>query len=305
MGLLPMDMDLLPPSDDRIFKLILTAPEAAPVLMDLVSALLGRGVKNVVVRNNELPPEDAEEKAERFDVNCTLDDGTQVDLEMQASRIQEYEDGKHENLKSKSIYYLCDLHASQSSKGLRRYDKLARSWQITFCSYTVFPTRKEYLNTFSLRHDRDNEQFSDAVHVVFVELSKLRETLKKPVEEMTDLDKWALFFKYANVEKYRPTINKVIETRGALQMAGEILMGVSKDERERAVFRSRRMYQTDLKSDLATAEDRGRRDGRQNALIEVAIKMLRLKQPVEEIKVLTGLSRDDIEKLYSDLQKGK
>ena len=27
MGLLPMEADILPPSDDRVFKLILTSPE--------------------------------------------------------------------------------------------------------------------------------------------------------------------------------------------------------------------------------------------------------------------------------------
>ena len=81
MGLLPMDFDILPPSDDRVFKLILTSPDAKPVLMDLVSAIIGRKVADVEVRNNELPPGDTEEKAERFDVNCRLDDGTQVDLD--------------------------------------------------------------------------------------------------------------------------------------------------------------------------------------------------------------------------------
>lgn len=36
-----------------------------------------------------------------------------------------------------------------------------------------------------------------------------------------------------------------------------IIIGQNEDEQERAVFRSRRMYQTDPQSDLATAEDRG------------------------------------------------
>lgn len=45
-------------------------------------------------------------------------------------------------------------------------------------------------------------------------------------------------------------------------MAGNRLMSISQDERERAVFRSRRMFQTDMQSDLATAEDRGERRGR-------------------------------------------
>jgi predicted transposase/invertase (TIGR01784 family) len=134
MGLLPKDLDILPASDDRVFKLLLTSPDAKPVLKDLISSLIKRPVVKVFVRNNELPVGDTEEKAEKLDVNCNIDDGTQVDIEMQASRIQEDSSGEHKNLKGKSIYYLCDLHSSQSAKGIRRYDKLAQSYQVTFCS---------------------------------------------------------------------------------------------------------------------------------------------------------------------------
>lgn len=105
MGLLPMGADILPPSDDRVFKLILTNQEAKPVLIDLISSIIKRPVVDVEVRNNEIPPNDTQEKAERLDVNCRIDDGSQIDLEMQASRIQEESDGKHQNLKGKSIYY--------------------------------------------------------------------------------------------------------------------------------------------------------------------------------------------------------
>ena len=152
MGLLPMDLDILPPSDDRVFKLILTSPEAKPGLVKLIAGVIGRNVLDVVVHNNELPPGDTEEKAERFDVNCKIDDGSQINLEMQASRIQEDSDGQYQNLKGKSIYYLCDLHSSQPSRGIRRYDRLSRTYQVTFCSYTVFPHRADYVNSFSLRH---------------------------------------------------------------------------------------------------------------------------------------------------------
>lgn len=49
-------------------------------------------------------------------------------------------------------------------------------------------------------------------------------------------------------------------------MAGNLLMSISQDERERAIFRSRRKFQTDLQSDLATAEDRGERRGRADSI---------------------------------------
>ena len=262
MGLLPMGADILPPSDDRVFKLILTPLDAKPVLIDLVSSIIRRPVLDVEVRNNDIPPSDTEEKAERLDVNCRIDDGSQIDLEMQASRIQEDSDGRYQNLKGKSIYYLCDLHSSQPSRGVRRYDRLSRTYQVTFCSYTVFPNRSDYVNSFSLRHDEDNELLSDAIQVVYVELSKLQEIMKKSVDDMTDLEKWAVFFQYASEPNHRETVNKVIASKEVLQMAGNRLMSISQDERERAVFRSRRMFQTDMQSDLATAEDRGERRGR-------------------------------------------
>lgn len=44
MGLLPMDLDILPPSDDRVFKLILTSPEAKPGLIKLIAGVIGRNV---------------------------------------------------------------------------------------------------------------------------------------------------------------------------------------------------------------------------------------------------------------------
>ncbi len=303
MGLLPMDLDILPPSDDRVFKLILTAPEAKPVLIDLISSILQRPVLDVVVRNNELPPGDTEEKAERLDLNCSIDDGSQVDLEIQASRIVEILDGLFQNLKGKSVYYACDLHSSQPSKGLRRYDKLARTYQVTFCSYTVFSERESFVNSFSLRHDEDNELLSDAVHIIFVELSKLKDILKKPVGDMTDLEKWSIFFRYANEPAYRQTVNEVIASKEALQMAGELLMGISQDERERAVFRSRRMAQTDLQSNLATAEDRGwirgRAEGRAEGRMEVAQSMIADGEPIEKIMRHTGLTRAEVMRLKS------
>ena len=301
MGLIPTDIDILPPSDDRVFKLILTSPEAKPVLMDLISSVIQRPVIDVVVRNNELPIGDTEEKAERLDVNCSIDDGSQVDLEMQASRIQEDSSGEHKNLKGKSIYYLCDLHSSQSSKGVRRYDKLAQSYQITFCSYTVFPSRDNYVNSYSMRHDEDNELLSDVIRIIYVELSKLDEILKKSISDMTDLEKWSVFLRYANVPTHREIVNKVIESKEVLQMAGSLLMSVSQDEKERAVFRSRRMYQTDRDSDIATAEDRGvqkgRLEGETTKALAIARSMVADGEPIEKIIKYTDLTIKDIESL--------
>jgi len=291
MGLLARDANLLPPYDDRIFKLILTSPDGKLVLVDLVSAILGRSVVDVVVRNNELPAGDTEEKAERLDVNCVIDDGSQVDLEMQASYMEE-DGGDHRNLIGKSVYYLCDLHSSQSSKG-KRYEDLSQTYQVTFCAYTVFPNLPDYANSFSMRHAATNELLSDAIHVIYVELSKLSQVIKKSVDDMTDLEKWAVFFRFANVPRYREAVNRVIASKEALQMAGNLLISVSQNERERAIFRSRRMFQSDLESNIATAEARG--EARKG--YDVARRMLAEGDPVDKIVRCTGVTAADIESL--------
>jgi predicted transposase/invertase (TIGR01784 family) len=292
MGLLPMDIDILSPTDDRIFKAMLTAPEAKPALLLVASAIVNRPVVDVLVRNNELAVSDTEEKAEQFDINCKVDDDSQADIEMQANRMEEEKGSKHENLRARSIYNLCDLHSSQSSKG-KRYDKLIRSYQVMFCGFTVFPDRKDFVNSFSVRHDIDNGLLHNAVQAMFVELSKLSDILRKPIEEMTDMERFSVFLRYAENLEYRDVVNRVIESKEGLAVAGEVLMSISKDERERAIFRSRRIALADQESNRITLvqNTRTQRD------IEIAKIMIADNEATDRIERYTGLTHEEIENL--------
>jgi hypothetical protein len=49
---------------------------------------------------------------------------------------------------------------------------------------------------------------SDAVGIIFVELTKLCDILVKPVENMTGEELWALFFAYASNPKYKELLAK-------------------------------------------------------------------------------------------------
>ena len=135
----------------------------------------------------------------------------------------------------------------------------------------------------------DNELLSDAIRVIYVELSKLQGIMKKSIKDMSSLDKWALFFQYASNPNYRENLNEVIDSKEELQMAGNLLMSISQDEHERAVFRSRRMYESDLASNLATAEDRG--------VKKVARNLLSMGLPISQIALATGLTEKEIKGL--------
>ena len=91
-------------------------------------------------------------------------------------------------------------------------------------------------------------------------------------------------------------------------MAGNLLMSISQNEQERAIFRSRRKFQTDMQSNLATAEDNGRKigreegrvEGRTEGKIEVVRNALQMKLAVADIAKLTGLTCEEIDRLRMD-----
>ena len=306
--------ELLSPSDDRVFKLLMSHSDAGPVLKDVVSAIIGRKVKKVFVRNNELPSEDILEKQERLDVNCVTDDGEQIDLEMQASRMEEAKDNRHANLKRKSLFYLCDLHSSQSMKG-KSYADMSRTWQVTFCTYTVFPGDRKYFRTATMR-DEDGNVMTDDITMAFVELGKAADFAKKPVNELTPLEMWAIFFGYANRTEYGEVMKAIFKKKKEVDMAGVLLKSISKDERERAVLRSRRMFQTDMESNRITAERRGEARGikigerrgekrREEDRKGTAIALKSKGIPVDAIVEAMNLTPDEIDAFGLRQKKGR
>ena len=89
-------------------------------------------------------------------------------------------------------------------------------------------------------------------------------------------------------------------------MAEEMLQTISKDEIERARFRSRRMFQMDLQDGLLTArgeglaegEAKGRAEGEAKGKIEIALKLKKAKALTnKEIAKFTGLSLSEVEEL--------
>jgi len=254
MAILPMDADILPPSDDRIFKTLLTHPDAKQVLIDIISTVIEQKVLDVQIRNNELPVMDLEEKAERFDVNCTIENEDQVNVEMHCSENIEVGVARTSFI-NKYTYYTTDLHSSQKSKGVK-YKDLKRTYQITFSLHPVFANRDDYVSWFTLR-SKDGEQLSDQINIIIVELSKLEDSLTKPIDQLTPFEKWSLFLKFASDPVQRPLINDIIQEKEEIDMAATLLQEISKDEHERARLRSRRMAEHDRISDLLTAEEKG------------------------------------------------
>jgi predicted transposase/invertase (TIGR01784 family) len=141
------------------------------------------------------------------------------------------------------------------------YGKLARTYQITFCGYTVFGEREDFFNRFSFRN-AEGEELLDVINILFVELSKLKRVLAKPVNEMTGAEMWAIFLAYANKPEHKEPLNEIIGAKEEIKMAYDLLTNISQDADERARFRARRKFQMDMEHNRIVSFEEGELKGR-------------------------------------------
>jgi predicted transposase/invertase (TIGR01784 family) len=250
---------ILPAYENGVFQAVLTLPEAYNALIDMVAAFLNRRIVRLTLRNNNMPSRDVYAKSEEFDINCVVDgeDGDQCGIEMQASPMEgDKRDNDHRNIKWRSVFNVCDLHANQPGRG-RDYGEFLRSYQIMLCNYRVFDGAGEPAEPFTFRN-RAGRELCDAVTVVFVDLTQAREIAKKPIEEMTDAEAWIVFFALANKPRYRQTIEEITKTREGIAVANETLLSISQDADERARLLSHRIWLRDREHDMAVARKEGR-----------------------------------------------
>ena len=149
------------------------------------------------------------------------------------------------------------------------------------------------------------EEVIDEVLELFIELDANEEQLDCPFVFASAKQGFAKLDMNDGEEDMKPLFETIIDyipapegdSEEVLQVAGDLLMSISQNERERAIFRSRRKFQTDL---LATAEDNGERRGRSAEKIEIAHTALQMKMAVADISRLTGLTCEEIENLRKE-----
>ena len=72
---------------------------------------------------------------------------------------------------------------------------------------------------------------------------------------------------------------------------------LTQNEKERAIYMSRKKWQTDMDSNIATAEARGRREGELVKALAIAQNMMKDSESIDKIMRYTGLTREEVENL--------
>ena len=126
-------------------------------------------------------------------------------------------------------------------------------------------------------------------HIIVIELAKLEQIAQKPVAEMTALERWAVFFRYTPDKDKRELVNEIIEIEEGIAMAGQVLLHISKDERERARLTSEYKYAVDLQSKEVEA--------RRSGIKLVAQNAIDMGMDTDTIIKLTGMTHIEVDGL--------
>ncbi len=194
------------------------------------------------------------DKGIELDLLVHLDDGTEVDVEMQAK-------GKAA-FRSRAMYYWARTYASQLRKG-DAYAKLKPVVIIIFAGYRELATNRLH-STFHVLEIHDHVRFEDAFALHLVELPRIDDP-GAVAEAMPAVRRWARFLG-AHTDEER---SEVAKEDPMVSEAQTILEELSSDEAVRKLAEDREIALKFWEMELELRQEKGREEGREEELLRL------------------------------------
>ena len=269
-------MNYLKPTNDFIFKKIFGETKNADILKDLLEAILLEIKIEKVEINKEVSLERKimTEKLGILDVVATLNNRTKINIEMQVKN--------YYNTIERSIFYITGIYHENLEKGAD-YTEIPSTISIWITDYNVFEEGPIHEKA-RIRRDYENKILTNKIELHYIQLPKFKEKCKRITNK---LEEWLTFIKNEKVEEIRMIENKYIKK------AEKELEYLTGDEETRRLAELREKAIRDEMAAMAKA----RKEGINETKKEVAKKMLDKKIDIEMIIEITGLTKEEIEKL--------
>lgn len=271
--------EIITPKKDLVFKRIFGQKGNEEILKSFLEAILEIKIKSVNLDlNTEIVPEFYGKKASRVDVRAKLEDGTEVNVEIQVN--------KNEYSERRCLYYWSKLYSSKLIQG-ENYNTLNKVICIWIVDGKVYKQIPNFITKWQIGNDESNgKKHFKELEIYIIELKKFRESakIKKNVRDF-----WLAFIDYQSKE----LVQMGCVSNEQIKKAQEELEKIkaNKDLRDA-------LFEIDIADhDYATAIHNAKKEGRAAGIEEVIKNMLEADMSVEQIALVTKLSREEIEKI--------
>ena len=272
----------LTPKNDIIFKRIFGNKENEVILKDFLSSIIEEPIKEIEVeKDTKLEKEELNDKIGILDIKAKLDNGTQVNIEMQVVNQQ--------NMEKRTLFYWGKLYTGSIHQGESFYE-LKKTITINLLDFNYFDT-KEYHTKWHIVEDKEKDKvLTDVLEIHFIELKKFIKEEKKPENKK---EEWLYFLDYSKkgMVEMATKKNKVIEK------ANEELEYLTGDAAIKRKAELREKWIMDYKNGIESAKMMGIEQGMQQTKIEIIKEMLKQGIHKEIICKITKADIKEIEKI--------
>ena len=295
------DNFIMLPTVDVCFKGLMYNPK---VRKGFIAALLGAdpaAVRETVLLPTALRQEYPDEKLGILDVRALMEDGAQINMEMQAYPFGQWD--------ARSLFYLSKMYTEQIGRG-DPYTKLKKCIHVSILDFIRFADDEKCHRTIRLCDEQTGKKYTDLLEMQILELKKL----PKELREDDDIIQWMRFL----AGKSRKELEDMAGTSEYIEEAYRELERMSADERARLEYEARQKairdhdaimssaWETGMEKGLQEGMKQGMQQGLQQGIRQerqdIVFRMLEKGMNPEMIADLTGMNIEEIQKLEEEFR---
>ena len=269
--------ELLKPKYDVVFQ-ALFGENRDNITQSFISDILGEYIEIIDIKSDStIARKYPNDKSGRLDLKTKFKDGTICHIEMQMS------DDK--DTVKRILYYWSKTYSKQLKRG-EYYKDLKKTIGIIITNYEVEELKgiEELDIKWQITSDKNDKRLlTDDLELHIIEIPKAERNLEK--DKYNKIAQWLMFFDNPNTER----VEEIMKENEEVKKANSVLHEMSEDEELQRLAELREKWDLDERSALRNAKDDG--------IKEVAKKMKTKGLSIEDIIDMTGLSKEEIEKL--------
>ena len=276
-------IELLKLKNDYTFKRVFGYTGNEEITKGLLNAILKEEVTEVNLNCNTILERDLyDDKLGILDIRAKVNNAVDINIEMQLV--------DEKNIEKRILFYLSKMH-TQNLKQSHNYSELNKCISILFIDFELDKLKEipKYLTKWNIREETYGKIIlTEVLELYIINLSKIDKYSENKI-----LDTWVKFI--SNSEEF-----DMKNADESIKKAKEVLDEISEDEHEQYLAHLREKYIFEIQGIEEAGFDKGLAKGlaeKKQSLEEIAKKLKAKNMKIDEISEITGLTKEEIEKL--------
>ena len=264
---------IMSPKVDFAFKELMRDETVRKGFLSAVLGIKDTDIKKTVLLNTNLPKIHEDEKQGILDVRLTMNNNTEIDIEIQLAYMKAWAD--------RSTFYVSKMLVEQVGIN-KKYSNIKKCIGINILDFDYIKDTQRFHTVYHISEDTEHIKYTDILEIHIVELPKLPTN-----DDGTDLYDWIKFIKAENKGEFE----MLAKQSQYLQKAYETLEEISADQQKRLEYTARQKALYDYNTLMEENYERGVEEG-----IEQGIQQGKSERDAELIERMKskGMSDEEI-----------